>query len=76
MEKMYINEYKPPQDYYNQFKNEDFFNDQYMKYIQQLQKDINSADAQEENKSDAPVIPAAKSLSSTEYQDRDDSLSS
>lgn len=43
MQNIYINKYKPPQDYYNQFKNEDFFNDEYLRYVQQLKKDIDSA---------------------------------
>ena len=27
MENMYLNQYKPPQAYYNQYQSEEFFND-------------------------------------------------
>jgi hypothetical protein len=48
MEKMAIvndEKYKPPQEYQNKYQGNEFFNDQYQRYIANLQKDLTTSDA-------------------------------
>ncbi len=67
---MYINQYKAPQSYYNQYQNQDFFNDQYMNYIKQLQNDL--AQDQEQEYQQKLAIGSSHSSHSSEYEDRED----
>ena len=40
MEQLRLNQYRAPDSYYNQYKDQEFFNYQYMNYVNQLNQDM------------------------------------
>lgn len=69
MEKLYLKEYKPPQEDYKDHQKQEFFNNAYMNYVSDLQNDLSSSASETTGDSKAPPI---KPPTASDYEDRDE----